>query len=108
MISHSAPHFLSCYEVLFWTGLDHTICCTLSSSIPQAPAELLGDTLTDVGRTVGRTVVSGGRTVLREAGGVLRVGGGALVAGAMLPAQGIKQVIKKIQDKVAEGRQQQP
>ncbi|GAX74536.1 hypothetical protein CEUSTIGMA_g1985.t1 [Chlamydomonas eustigma] len=46
----------------------------------QAPAELITDTLTDV----------------------IRVGGGALVAGAMLPAQGIRQVFKIIQDRVTE------
>ena len=55
----------------------------------QAPAELITDTLSDV---------------LQSAGGVLRVGGGALVAGAMLPAQGIRTVFRKIQSKVAEQR----
>ena len=61
----------------------------------QAPAELIGGTLSAAaGHVTG---------AIQTAGGALMAGGGAIVSGALLPAQqGIKQAFKKIQDKVAE------
>lgn len=61
----------------------------------QAPAELIGGTLSAAaGHVTG---------AIQTAGGALMAGGGAIVSGALLPAQqGLKQAFKKIQDKVAE------
>lgn len=58
-----------------WRPVDVTPSVPHPSACLQTPAEVITDTLTDV----------------------LRVGGGALVAGAMLPAQGIRMVFEKIQ-----------
>ena len=56
---------------------------------------------------VSDAIQTAGGALIQTAGGALRVGGGVIVAGALLPAQGIKKVFNKIHGKVAENHRKE-